>query len=35
MSTVVGIFEDHYLKPLPVVKPGFSLETDTKVCYKV
>ena len=42
MSTVIGIFEDHYLKnkPLPVVKPGsqsrrFTHITDTiKVCYK-
>ena len=42
MSTVIGIFEDHYLrnKALPVVKPGsqsrrFTHITDTiKVCYK-
>ena len=42
MSTVIGIFEDHYLrnKPLPVVKPGsqsrrFTHIMDTvKVCYK-
>tara|TARA_B100000579_G_scaffold421000_1_gene421311 strand:- start:578 stop:1465 length:888 start_codon:yes stop_codon:yes gene_type:complete len=42
MSTVIGIFEDHYLKnkPLPVVKPGsqsrrFTHITDTiKVCFK-
>ena len=42
MSTVIGIFEDHYLrnKSLPVVKPGsqsrrFTHITDTvKVCYK-
>ena len=42
MSTVIGIFEDCYLKnlPLPVVKPGsqsrrFTHITDTiKVCYK-
>ena len=41
MSTVIGIFEDHYLKnkSLPVVKPGsqsrrFTHITDTiKVCY--
>ncbi len=41
MSTVIGIFEDHYLrnKPLPVVKPGtqtrrFTHIYDTiKVCY--
>ena len=28
MSTVIGIFEDHYKrgKPLPVVKPGLNLE---------
>tara|TARA_Y100001958_G_C20997734_1_gene382800 strand:- start:114 stop:734 length:621 start_codon:yes stop_codon:yes gene_type:complete len=42
MSTVIGIFEDHYLKnkALPVVKPGsqsrrFTHISDTiKVCYK-
>ena len=42
MSTVIGIFEDHYLRkiPLPVVKPGsqsrrFTHIIDTvKVCYK-
>ncbi len=42
MSTVIGIFEDCYLRnlPLPVVKPGsqtrrFTHVTDTiKVCYK-
>ena len=42
MSTVIGIFEDHYLrnKALPVVKPGsqsrrFTHIMDTvKVCYK-
>ena len=42
MSTVIGIFEDCYLKnlPLPVVKPGsqsrrFTHITDTiKVCYR-
>ena len=42
MSTVIGIFEDCYLRnlPLPVVKPGsqtrrFTHLTDTiKVCYK-
>ena len=42
MATVVGIFEDHYLrqKPLPVVKPGtqrrkFTHVLDTvEVCYK-
>ncbi len=42
MSTVIGIFEDYYLrnKTLPVVKPGsqsrrFTHITDTvKVCYK-
>ena len=42
MSTVIGIFEDCYLKnlPLPVVKPGsqsrrFTHISDTvKVCYK-
>jgi len=42
MSTVIGIFEDNYLrnKPLPVVKPGsqsrrFTHIADTvKVCYK-
>ncbi len=42
MSTVIGIFEDYYLKnkSLPVVKPGsqsrrFTHITDTvKVCYK-
>tara|TARA_A100000164_G_scaffold19060_1_gene15453 strand:+ start:87 stop:974 length:888 start_codon:yes stop_codon:yes gene_type:complete len=42
MSTVIGIFEDHFLKnkPLPVVKPGsqsrrFTHITDTvKVCYR-
>ena len=41
MSTVIGIFEDHYLKkkPLPVVKPGtqtrrFTHINDTvKMCY--
>ena len=41
MSTVIGIFEDHYLKrkPLPVVKPGtqkrrFTHINDTvEVCY--
>ena len=41
MSTVIGIFEDHYKrgKPLPVVKPGtqtrrFTHIDDTiKVCY--
>ncbi len=41
MSTVIGIFEDHYLKkkPLPVVKPGtqtrrFTHIDDTiKICY--
>jgi len=42
MSTVIGIFEDHFLKnkPLPVVRPGsqsrrFTHISDTvKVCYK-
>ena len=42
MSTVIGIFEDHYLrkKPLPVVKPGtqsrrFTHIDDTvKICIK-
>ena len=42
MATVVGIFEDHYLrkKPLPIVKPGtqsrrFTHINDTiKICYK-
>jgi len=42
MATVVGIFEDHYLRrqPLPVVKPGtqsrkFTHVLDTvEVCYK-
>lgn len=42
MATVIGIFEDHYLKnkPLPVVKPGsqsrrFTHITDTiEVCFK-
>jgi UDP-glucose 4-epimerase len=42
MATVIGIFEDHYLKrkPLPVVKPGnqtrrFTHISDTiEVCYK-
>ena len=42
MSTVIGIFEDHYLnkKTLPVVKPGtqtrrFTHVDDTiKVCYE-
>ena len=42
MATVIGIFEDHYLKgdPLPVVKPGsqtrrFTHIQDTiEVCYK-
>ena len=42
MATVIGIFEDHYLKgkPLPVVKPGnqtrrFTHIIDTiEVCYK-
>ena len=42
MSTVIGIFEDHFLKnqPLPVVKPGsqsrrFTHISDTvRVCYK-
>ena len=41
MSTVIGIFEDHYKrgKPLPVVKPGtqsrrFTHIDDTvKICY--
>ena len=41
MSTVIGIFEDHYVKnkPLPIVRPGtqsrrFTHITDTvKVCY--
>ena len=41
MSTVIGIFEDHYLKkkPLPIVKPGtqtrkFTHIDDTiKICY--
>ena len=41
MSTVIGIFEDHYLRkrPLPVVKPGtqarrFTHIDDTiKMCY--
>ena len=41
MSTVIGIFEDHYSrgKPLPVVKPGsqtrrFTHIDDTvKICY--
>ena len=41
MSTVIGIFEDHYRKgkPLPVVKPGtqtrrFTHIDDTvNVCY--
>ena len=42
MSTVIGIFEDHYKKrkPLPVVKPGtqtrrFTHINDTvEICYK-
>ena len=42
MATVIGIFEDHYLKgkPLPVVRPGnqtrrFTHIYDTiKICYK-
>ena len=42
MATVIGIFEDHYLKnkPLPVVKPGnqtrrFTHIKDTiKICFK-
>ena len=42
MSTVIGIFEDHYkkIKPLPVVKPGtqtrrFTHINDTvEICYK-
>ena len=42
MATVIGIFEDHFLKkkPLPVVRPGtqsrrFTHIDDTiKVCYK-
>ena len=42
MSTVIGIFEDHYMKnkPLPVVKPGtqsrrFTHIDDTiEICYK-
>ena len=42
MATVIGIFEEHYLKkkPLPVVRPGsqsrrFTHITDTvKVCFK-
>ena len=42
MSTVIGIFEDHYInnKTLPVVKPGtqtrrFTHVDDTiKVCYE-
>ena len=42
MSTVIGIFEDHYVqnKPLPVVKPGsqsrrFTHIDDTiEVCFK-
>ena len=42
MATVIGIFEDHYIKgkPLPVVKPGtqsrrFTHIKDTvEVCYK-
>ncbi len=42
MATVIGIFEDHYIKnkPLPVVRPGtqsrrFTHINDTiKVCYK-
>ena len=41
MSTVIGIFEDHYLKkkPLPVVRPGtqtrrFTHINDTiEICY--
>ena len=41
MSTVIGIFEDHYKrgKPLPVVKPGTQtrrfthIDDTTKVCY--
>ena len=41
MATVIGIFEDHYLrgKPLPVVRPGtqsrrFTHIDDTiKICY--
>ena len=42
MATVIGIFEDHYLrnKPLPIVKPGtqsrrFTHIHDTiKICFK-
>ena len=42
MATVIGIFEDHYLKgkPLPIVKPGtqsrrFTHINDTiEVCFK-
>ena len=42
MATVIGIFEDHYLKmkPLPVVRPGtqsrrFTHIQDTvEICYK-
>ncbi len=41
MSTVIGIFEDHYLrkKPLPVVKPGTQtrrfthIDDTTEMCY--
>ena len=42
MATVIGIFEDHYLKgkPLPVVKPGSQtrrfthIEDTVEVCFK-
>ena len=42
MATVIGIFEDHYLrgKPLPVVKPGSQtrrfthIEDTIEVCFK-
>ena len=41
MSTVIGIFEDHYLKnkPLPIVKPGTQtrrfthIDDTTEMCY--
>ena len=42
MATVIGIFEDHFLKkkPLPVVKPGTQsrrfthIEDTVNVCYR-
>ncbi|MDA0377786.1 MAG: ADP-L-glycero-D-manno-heptose-6-epimerase, partial [Proteobacteria bacterium] len=42
MATVIGIFEEHYIKnkPLPVVKPGFQsrrfthIKDTIKICFK-